>query len=327
VFSQVIVVVWLLRKVKARRPRLGVLATIATIFVGLTITDTLVEGLVLRTGAYAYPGGIRAITLFAGHTYQIPLSETVLFGGVALGAIACLSHFRNDLGQTAAERGIDTLKLSFTGKQAVKFFAIYGAVHLGFVGALHGSAAVVRHAFGPVPARLSVLHGQRHVRRRRRRKDLPRTRRADAEARPQPLIDGARAVAPHRLWIDALRGGMSVAKRVQLAAVWAGPVFFVLYLVGFARIRPVRPASGALVECGEGRRGDHRSHDSDPRRDGARARRHDLVNPVLRGDLDSDRPHRARAATVGGHAVRGSRAVGGFLSVVWNALGRSNFPL
>src|SRR6516225_10551813 len=27
---------------------------------------------------------------------------------------------------------------------------------------------------------------------------------------------------------------MSVAKRVQLSAVWAGPVFFVLYLVGFA---------------------------------------------------------------------------------------------
>jgi len=133
VFSQVIVVVWLLRKVKARRPRLGVLATIATIFVGLTITDTLVEGLVLRTGAYAYPGGIRAITLFAGHTYQIPMSETVLFGGVALGAIACLSHFRNDRGQTVVERGIDTLKLSFKGKQAVKFFAIYGAVHLGFV--------------------------------------------------------------------------------------------------------------------------------------------------------------------------------------------------
>ena len=133
VFSQVIVVLWLLRKVKARRPRLGVLATIATIFVGLTITDTLVEGLVLRTGAYAYPGGIRAITLFAGHTYQIPMSETVLFGGVALGAIACLSHFRNDRGQTVVERGIDTLKLSFKGKQAVKFFAIYGAVHLGFV--------------------------------------------------------------------------------------------------------------------------------------------------------------------------------------------------
>jgi hypothetical protein len=133
VFSQVIVILWLLRKAKARWPRLGVVGTIATVVVGLTITDTMVEGLVLRSGAYAYPGGIRAITLFAGETYQIPLSETVLFGGFSLGAIACLSYFRNDRGQTLVERGIDTLKVSFKGKQTVKFFAIYGAIHLAFV--------------------------------------------------------------------------------------------------------------------------------------------------------------------------------------------------
>jgi len=133
VFSQVIVILWLLRKIKAHRPGVGIVGIVSTIVVGLTLTDTLVEGLVLRTGVYAYPGGIRGITLFAGQTYQIPLSETVLFGGFALGAIACLSHFRDDRGQTFVERGISTLRLNFKGKQAVKFLAIYGAVHLGFV--------------------------------------------------------------------------------------------------------------------------------------------------------------------------------------------------
>jgi hypothetical protein len=133
VFSQVIVILWLVRRVKARWPRVGVVGIVLSIVVGLTLTDTLVEGLVLRTGVYAYPGGIRAITLFAGETYQIPLSETVLFGGFSLGAIACLSYFRDDRGQTLVERGISTLNLSFKAKQAVKFFAIYGAIHLGFV--------------------------------------------------------------------------------------------------------------------------------------------------------------------------------------------------
>jgi uncharacterized protein DUF5135 len=133
VFSQVIVILWLLRKIKARWPGVGVIGVVATIVVGLTLTDTLVEGLVLRTGVYAYPGGIRAITLFAGQTYQIPLSETVLFGGFALGAIAGLSYFRDDRGQTVVERGISTLKLGFKGRQVIKFFAIYGAIHLGFV--------------------------------------------------------------------------------------------------------------------------------------------------------------------------------------------------
>jgi hypothetical protein len=133
VFSQVILILFLLRKVKARWPGLGVAGTLATIVVGLTITDTLIEGAVLRTGVYAYPGGIRAITLFAGQTYQIPMSETVLFGGFALGAIACLSHFRDDRGQTFVERGINTLQWNFKAKQGVKFFAIYGAIHLAFV--------------------------------------------------------------------------------------------------------------------------------------------------------------------------------------------------
>jgi hypothetical protein len=133
VFSQVIIVLWVVRRITARWPQLGAPGIVAVIFVGLVITDTIIEGLVLRTGAYAYPGGVRAITLFAGQTYQIPMSETVLFGGLALGAIACLSYFRDDRGHTLVERGIDRVNAGSKGKQALKFFAIYGAIHIGFV--------------------------------------------------------------------------------------------------------------------------------------------------------------------------------------------------
>jgi uncharacterized protein DUF5135 len=133
VFSQVVLVLWILRKIKARRPRLGVGASVAIIFFGLIAVDTIIETLLLRSGIYAYPGGIRTITLFAGHTYQVPMSETVLFGGVALGAIACLSHFRDDRGQTVVERGLDKLRIGAKSKQLIKFLAIFGAVHLAFL--------------------------------------------------------------------------------------------------------------------------------------------------------------------------------------------------
>ena len=133
VFSQVVFILWLLRKAKARWPNMGVFGIIATIFIGLTIVDTIIETLLLRTGLYAYPGGIRGITLFAGQTYQLPLSETVLFGGLGLGAIAVLSYFRDDRGHTFVERGIDTVKLSTKGKQLVRFCAIFGAVHAAFL--------------------------------------------------------------------------------------------------------------------------------------------------------------------------------------------------
>jgi len=133
VFSQVVLVLWILRKIKARLPRLGAAAAVAFIFVGLVVVDTIIESILLRTGIYAYPGAIRAITLFAGHTYQVPLSETVLFGGIALGAIACLSHFRDDRGHTIVERGLDKIRVGAKSKQLMKFLAIFGAVHLAFL--------------------------------------------------------------------------------------------------------------------------------------------------------------------------------------------------
>src|SRR5207249_3832131 len=74
VFVQVMFILWVLRKLKARRPGMGFSGTVATIVGGLFLTDTIIEGSVLRTGLYAYPGGIHELTLFAGRTYQIPLT-------------------------------------------------------------------------------------------------------------------------------------------------------------------------------------------------------------------------------------------------------------
>jgi hypothetical protein len=133
VFVQIKGVLWLLSKVKARFPQMGVPSTVVAIVLSLFLTDTIVEGLFLRTGTYAYPGGIRALTLFAGHTYQLPLTESFFFGGLGLGAIATLMHFRDDLGRTLVERGLDRVNVSARAKQLVKFCAIFGAVHMAFV--------------------------------------------------------------------------------------------------------------------------------------------------------------------------------------------------
>jgi Spirocyclase AveC-like len=133
VFVQVIGVLWVLRRVLTRWPRLGAFGQAVTIIVGLTITDTIVEGSVLRTGLYAYPGGIRSLTLFAGHTYQVPMTETFFFGGLGLGSIAMLMHFRDDHGRTIVERGLDRINVGARRTQLIKFCAIFGAVHLAFL--------------------------------------------------------------------------------------------------------------------------------------------------------------------------------------------------
>ncbi len=133
VFSQVVLVLWMLRKIRSRHPNFGPTASVVFIFAGLVAVDTIIETILLRTEIYAYPGAIRGITLFAGHTYQVPLSETVLFGGISLGAIACLSHFRDDRGRTVVERGLEKIQVGPKSKQLIKFLAIFGAVHLSFL--------------------------------------------------------------------------------------------------------------------------------------------------------------------------------------------------
>jgi hypothetical protein len=133
VFSQVMFILWLLHKAKARWPDMGWVRTIATIVVGLTLTDIVVESTVLRMGVYAYPGGIRELTLWAGETYQMPLTENFFFAGLGFGAIAVFMHFRDDKGRTVCERGLERVRAGARAKQLIKFLAIFGAVHGAFV--------------------------------------------------------------------------------------------------------------------------------------------------------------------------------------------------
>jgi len=132
VFSQVLLILFVVRKVKERRPTLSPLAVWPILFFGLIIIDTIIESILLRMGIYAYPGGIRWLTLYSGHTYQLPMTEPIFFAGFGLGAIAALSYFRNDRNQTVVERGIDTLGVTPARRQWIKFFAIFAAVHLAF---------------------------------------------------------------------------------------------------------------------------------------------------------------------------------------------------
>lgn len=132
VFSQVIFTCWLLRKAHRRYPALGVAAILIAMVISLTLIDSIIEICVLRTGMYAYPGAIHALTLWPGETYQFPLTEGFLFGGLGLTSIAALSFFRDDRGQTFVERGIEQLRYPALARSWTRTLAIYGYVHTAF---------------------------------------------------------------------------------------------------------------------------------------------------------------------------------------------------
>tara|TARA_B110000503_G_scaffold142766_1_gene240820 strand:+ start:401 stop:1441 length:1041 start_codon:yes stop_codon:yes gene_type:complete len=122
---------WIMKKVKARFPNLGTTAMVALLVLGVIMMDSVIEILLLRTGIYAYPAGIREVTLFAGQTYQFPLTEALTFGG-AISLVAILRFFVDDKGQTFVEKGSDKIKIRAAGKQWLKFLALFGFVHFTF---------------------------------------------------------------------------------------------------------------------------------------------------------------------------------------------------
>lgn len=120
----------ILNKCKERWPALSKFRLALLGIAILIVLDTIFESLLLRTGVYAYPGGIREITLFAGETYQFPMSEGIFYGGLTIGMTMILLLYRDDKGQTFVEQGIEKLRVRPVARQWIKFLALFGYVHI-----------------------------------------------------------------------------------------------------------------------------------------------------------------------------------------------------
>ena len=86
-------VIALLYMIRDRLPHLGRASLAAIGIIILVVLNTGFESLLLRTGKYAYPAGIRAITLFPGRTYQFPMTEGIFYGGLTIGWMKFLALF------------------------------------------------------------------------------------------------------------------------------------------------------------------------------------------------------------------------------------------
>ena len=134
-YSLIFPVLAVLSKIRERWPSVTKFQQVIIGVLCLIALDTFFESSLLRTGVYAYPYGIREITLFAGETYQFPMSEGLFYGGINIGSTLALLLYRDDKGRTFVERGIDKLRVSAFQRQWIKFLALFGYVHVAmFIG-------------------------------------------------------------------------------------------------------------------------------------------------------------------------------------------------
>jgi len=125
IWGWAILVNWFMRRCKARYPLIGTYGLVAATFSFACFTDVVAEPLFMRLGFWSYPGSISWLTLFPGHYYQLPLHEIVLWSAT-LTAYACLRYYKNDHGETWAERGLGELRGSPRQKTGMRFLALTG---------------------------------------------------------------------------------------------------------------------------------------------------------------------------------------------------------
>jgi len=124
---------WIMRRTKARFPRIGKLGLIGSLFAAMVALDLVFELIWVRFGLYVYGGAIESMTFFHGHYYQFPAYESVLYGACMAG-FSSLVYFRNDKGETVAERGASELRVSRHTRTAVRFFALLACLNVILLG-------------------------------------------------------------------------------------------------------------------------------------------------------------------------------------------------
>lgn len=116
------------RKLHERFPRAGALTVIAAIFIVMMLADLIAEFGFIRSQGYSYIGAIRSISAWSGTQFQYPIYVPVLTAALTFG-FTTLLYYRDDKGESWADRGIYKLKLSEGGKTFMRFLALTGAMH------------------------------------------------------------------------------------------------------------------------------------------------------------------------------------------------------
>jgi hypothetical protein len=122
-----------MRKASSRWPRMGHFGLFAICFAAVALFDAILEPLlILPWGMFTYAGVISNLTLFYGHYYQYPIYEA-FFAGLLFAGWASLRYFRDDRGQTLAERGLHQLRISGRKEKGLRFLALAGAANAAFL--------------------------------------------------------------------------------------------------------------------------------------------------------------------------------------------------
>jgi hypothetical protein len=121
---------WVMRTARNRWPQLSAVKLGAICVIAMFAFDIVLEGVMfMPLGIWEYPGG--HFNIFPNTYHKFPLTEMITAGS-AFAAVAILRFFKNDRGETLADRGVESLKVSDRRKSALRALAMIGFVNMLF---------------------------------------------------------------------------------------------------------------------------------------------------------------------------------------------------
>jgi len=127
----VLVFSWTLRKLRLWMPTYSMLVHIPIGYAVICALDMILELPACFTGLFAYPGAPAWATLWAGTPHQFPLYET-FFMNFNYTSIGLLRFYRDDKGESWAEKGVSRMNLSASAKTTLRFFALVGFCNVSY---------------------------------------------------------------------------------------------------------------------------------------------------------------------------------------------------
>jgi len=116
---------WGLRKLQEKHGDLSLMSRLGIMFGAFMVFDFVAEGIFQYLQIFKYVGTYAPLTIWAGTEHQYPLYNSVIMAMFFMG-MTCLRYFKDDKGNSWAERGIDQIQLPAAGKSLMRQFAIIG---------------------------------------------------------------------------------------------------------------------------------------------------------------------------------------------------------
>jgi hypothetical protein len=120
----------LMSRARSRNPERSNAGLVFRCFLGFCIFDLVIESIILRTGMFIYPSTVPSLTMFAGTPHQLPIYETLSWAGTYT-VLAGVHFFRNEKGETVADRHFDRIAIPAPLAKFARWLAIMGYCQIG----------------------------------------------------------------------------------------------------------------------------------------------------------------------------------------------------